>query len=153
MGITTTLVSAHYDPSRLTSDVVVLPVAHLQKDLTIYHSSAPSLLKHLQRSGITSDYIDEPESLYEQRSNDWFGPSLMIFHSVYTSNPDIFKLLLEALTSHLKNLYPSDPTPNLRVQIRLHKDDNSQTTDVQFEGDPTHFPALLKTLEKTWKEK
>lgn len=153
MEITTTPVIAHYDPSRLTSDVVALPVAHLKKDLIIYNSSAPSLLKHLQRSGITSDYIDEPESLYEQRSNDWFGPTLMILHSVYSANPDIFKLLLEAIVGHLKNLYPSDPKPNLRVQIRLHKDDNSQTTDVQFEGDPTHFPALLKTLEKTWKAK
>lgn len=153
MEITVHNISAEYNTAEINTSVVALPVLHLQHDRTTYAASTPSLLKHLTRSGITATYLSEPDSLFEQRSIDWFGPSLMILHSVYTANPDIFKVVLDAILSHTKQLYPSDSKPNLRFSIIMHEDDNSRTTDVQYEGDPTHFPELLKTLEKTWKKK
>ncbi|TFF14308.1 hypothetical protein EXW72_05180 [Pseudomonas sp. BCA14] len=133
--------------------IIALPLGHLSEDGSTYHSSAPSMVKYLNKVGIKCDYLSEPSSLFEQRGAEWFGPTLLIVSSIYNSNPGIFSDLLEAIKNHITGLYTTDSKPLIKLNIRLHKDKESQSAEVIFEGNSEDFPKLLKTLEKTWHSK
>lgn len=139
------------DPTH--DQIIVIPLDGSPNESGTYYSSAPSLLKHLNRSGVKTSYLVTPTSLFEQRGAEWFGPTLLILHSLYNANPDILNLLFDALKEHIKNLYPSDSTPKIILNISLYKDNNSQSTDIHFEGPTESFPELLKTIQDTWGSK
>ncbi|WP_223526705.1 hypothetical protein [Pseudomonas sp. BF-B-26] len=134
-------------------EITALPLDHFLGESATYHSSTPSLIKYLNRNGLKSGYLIPPSSLLEQRGAEWFGPTLLILSNLYNTNPNIFSDLIETVYSHVKNIYPTDSNPNLKFDIFLHKDKESQSTVVNFDGTSEHFPELLKTLENLWNQK
>jgi hypothetical protein len=136
-----------------SNKVFALPVANLPADDATYYSSTPSLLKALSKSNVPNDYLNKPLSLFEQRGAEWFGPTLLVLSNLYSSNPDIFKTLLDAIKNHVLSLYPSDIKPTIKFSMQLEKGLTSKSTIVSFEGTTDNFSELLKTIENTWNKK
>jgi len=151
LSVTQVPTSTKIDSNR--SNILALPLEYLSEDGATYYSSTPSLIKYLNKTGIKCDYLSEPSSLFEQRGAEWFGPTLLIASNILNSNPNIFSDLLSAISNHVKNLYPSESKPVIKLNIRLHKDHESQSAEVAYEGDSESLPELLKTLKATWNSK
>jgi len=112
-----------------------------------YSSTAISLYKALNGAEIKTGFLTNPERLLEQRGAEWFGPALLFFTSLYTSNPDIFSQSMELIKHHVQGLYPSAPEPKIRLNVNIQQSKSKKTTSISYEGSVEGLDILAEKLE------
>jgi hypothetical protein len=127
--------------------VLVLPEGGDGVRAGAYSSTAISLYKALNGADIETGFLTNPERLLEQRGAEWFGPALLFFTSIYTSNPDVFSQAMGLIKHHVQGLYPSVPDPKIRLDVHIQQSKSKKTTSISYRGGVEGLEILAEKLE------
>ncbi|HCA5034807.1 TPA: hypothetical protein MW175_000928 [Acinetobacter baumannii] len=128
--------------------VIILPERKGTHEISPYASTALSFIKTLKKENIPTEFLEMPETLLEQRGVEWIGPTLLVFSSLYNSNPDFFNLLIEIIKNHVMSIYPSHQIPEVKLNINVQKTKSKKVTNVNYEGTVEGLKVLAKKLEE-----
>ena len=73
----------------------------------MYDNTLFTINKILNQSGVNSSYLDDkPIQLLEQRSVEWFLPTLYISYSLYIENKELYEVALELIKEYILRVLP-----------------------------------------------
>ncbi|MCM7169123.1 hypothetical protein [Enterobacter quasiroggenkampii] len=132
--------------SRMGS-VYLLPLNYsTPNEITSYPSSSLSFIKIL-KAKTPAGFINEPKSLVELRSADWFGPILLITAQVYTQNPDIFQIIIDSVRETLGGVLDERNKEKVNIEIVCEKTSDSKMISVKYSGGDSGLDKLLDTVK------
>lgn len=127
--------------------VYLLPLDYSSSnEAASYPSSSLSFIKVL-RGKIPASFINEPESLVELRSADWFGPILLITAQVYTQNPDICQIIIDSFRETLCGVLDKRNKEKVNVEIVCEKTTDSKMISIKYSGHDAGLDKLLDTVK------
>lgn len=126
------------------SDLMILP--ELTKDeQNIYASSTVSFLK-FARKFININYLKEPNIVLEQRSIEWFGPTLLFTTAALAQNPELVSIALNVLSNYISDYFKGHKEPNVKLNIMVQKS-KTQCTNIMYEGPKDGLIEIEKLIE------
>lgn len=127
--------------------VYLLPLDYnTSNEAASYPSSSLSFIKVL-KAKMPASFINEPESLVELRSADWFGPILLITAQVYTQNPDICQIIIDSVRETLCGVLDKRNKEKVNIEIVCEKTSDSKMISVKYSGDEVGLDKLLDTVK------
>ena len=130
------------------TDLVIIP--ELAKNgQNIYSSEIISFHKYANNQ-IKLDYLKKPDLLLEQRSAEWFGPTLLITTAALTRNTELISIALSVISNYLTEYFKGRKEPNIKISFITQKS-KTQFTKFDYEGDKEglkEFGKLLDQLKK-----
>ena len=106
------------------------------KKETLYTESSISVLKKLKQNDVHVDFaVGSPaDSIYiENRSIEWFGPTLFFSLSLLSQNPTIVSICINVLSSYIYDIFKGkSEDPNVKCSFVL--EDNKKKRKINYEG-------------------
>ena len=156
MSIEITELNLDYEiPDDASSSIVVLPISieHTLKDqeYVVYAASATSVLKLLKSNSIPVRLaISETGKIayQENRSSDWFGPTLLFSSTLLTQNPELLDLTLNVISSYVYDIFKGKAAdPSVRCTFAYLG--TAKRKKVHYEGPVSglsEIPKIIKEL-------
>lgn len=121
-------------------NVLILPHAVDEefkgKRETLYTESSISVLKKLKQNDIHVEFaVGSPaDSIYiDNRSIDWFGPTLFFSLSLLSQNPTIVSVCINVLSSYIYDIFKGkSDNPNVRCSFVL--EDKEKKSRINYKG-------------------
>jgi len=113
-----------------------------------YHSNTISFAK-FARGQLDLRYLSEPETLLEQRSEDWFGPIMLLTDQLVRDHPLIISIICGVISNYLFALYKTKPKPEVRLTLICEKSSTSTYVQVNYKGDIEGLSALQEVVRKS----
>lgn len=127
--------------------VYLLPLNYsTSNEAASYPSSSLSFIKVL-KAKTPAGFINEPESLVELRSADWFGPILLITAQAYSQNPDIFQFIIDSVRETLFGVLDERNKEKVNIEIVCEKTSDSKMISVKYSGGDAGLDKLLDTVK------
>lgn len=127
------------------SDLMILPELTEDKQ-NIYASSTVSFFK-FARKFININYVKKPDIVLEQRSIDWFGPTLLFTTAALTQNPELVSVALNVLSNYISDYFKGQRAPNIKINIVIQKS-KTEYTNFMYEGPQDGLTEIEKVIEK-----
>ena len=130
------------------SDLMILPEL-MEDEQNIYASSTVSFFK-FARKLININYIEQPDMVLEQRSIDWFGPTLLFTTAALTQNPELVSVAINVLSNYISDYFKGHKEPNVKLNIIVQKS-KTEYTKFMYEGPKdglTEIEKVIKNLKK-----
>ncbi|WP_334135842.1 hypothetical protein [Acinetobacter schindleri] len=127
------------------SDLMILPELTEDKQ-NIYASSTVSFFK-FARKFININYVKKPDIVLEQRSIDWFGPTLLFTIAALTQNPELVSVALNVLSNYISDYFKGQRAPNIKINIVIQKS-KTEYTNFMYEGPQDGLTEIEKVIEK-----
>lgn len=127
------------------SDLMILPEI-IEDDQNIYASSTVSFFK-FARNFININFIKKPDMLLEQRSIDWFGPTLLFTTAALTQNPDLVSISINVLSNYIYDYFKGQKEPNIKLNIMIQKS-KTEYTKLNYEGTKEGLIEIEKVIAK-----
>jgi hypothetical protein len=127
------------------SDLMILPELTEDKQ-NIYASSTVSFFK-FARKFININYVKKPDIVLEQRSIDWFGPTLLFTTAALTQNPELVSVALNVLSNYISDYFKGQRAPNIKINIVIQKS-KTEYTNFMYEGPKDGLTEIEKVIEK-----
>jgi len=127
------------------TDLVIIP--ELAKNgQNIYSSEIISFHKYANNQ-IKLDYLKKPDLLLEQRSAEWFGPTLLITTAALTQNTELISIALSVISNYLTEYFKGRKEPNIKISFITQKS-KTQFTKFDYEGDKEGLKEFGKLLDQ-----
>lgn len=127
------------------TDLVIIPeLAKNGQD--IYSSEIISFHKYANNQ-IKLDYLKKPDLLLEQRSAEWFGPTLLITTAALTQNTELISIALSVISNYLTEYFKGRKEPNIKISFITQKS-KTQFTKFDYEGDKEGLKEFGKLLDQ-----
>lgn len=98
----------------------------------IYASSTVSFFK-FARNFININFIKNPDIVIEQRSIDWFGPTLLFTTAALTQNPELVSISINVLSNYISDFFKGQKEPNIKLNVMIQKS-KAEYTKINYEG-------------------
>jgi|GEM_PF-1357971 len=135
--------------SRFECDkVTILPENFYDSDDKYQYSSTTISFWKYAKSKIKIDFLTEPELLVEQRSGEWFGPTILLTSSVLTQNSEIVSIFCGVISNYLSDFFKSITTPNVKLKVLYKETKSSKITEISYEGDLAGMDKLEASILK-----
>lgn len=106
------------------------------KKETLYTESSISVLKKLKQNNIQVDFaLGTPsDSIFiENRSIDWFGPTLFFSLSLLSQNPTIVSVCINVLSAYIYDIFKGkSEDPNVKCSFVI--EDKKKKRKIKYEG-------------------
>jgi len=83
----------------------------------------------------------------EQRSIDWFGPTLLFTTAALTQNPELVSVALNVLSNYISDYFKGQRAPNIKINIVIQKS-KTEYTNFMYEGPKDGLTEIEKVIEK-----
>ena len=127
------------------SDVVIIPEL-VEDGQNIYSSDIISFHKYAN-SQVKLDYLKKPDLLLEQRSVEWFGPTLLITTAALTHNAELISITLSVISNYLTDYFKGRKEPTVKISFIKQKS-KTQFTKFDYEGDKEGLKEFEKLLDQ-----
>ena len=133
----------HFNVS--SSGLVILPISTTEDDGSIYTSTSISFYKYA-RNKVDIDYYSDPEQLLEQRSGDWFGPSLFLSQAALMVYSNLASVACSLVSSYLYDKFKGSRVPEIKMSFVCEKCNDSTRVEVRYEGGVEGLEDFAKVL-------
>lgn len=130
--------------SLLPSDFISDP------DSARYHSNALSFFKHSSEA-LSLAYLNEPTSLIEQRSGEWFAPAMLITSQFMTNHPNIVSIACNLISSYIYDIYKGIAKPKVQMTVLCEKKGTSKLIQIDYQGDVEGLSTVQAAIDAALK--
>ena len=131
------------------SKIVLLPTNFAQSPHSReYHSSTMSFFK-FARGHLDLDYASEPETLLEQRSEDWFAPVMLLSNKLITDHPLIVSVICGVISNYLFAVFKNRPKPQVSLDLICEKTASSSYVRISYKGNVEGLAELQEVVRKS----
>ena len=138
--------------------VFILPqeknIEYKQKQYVLYAETAPAVLKMLRNNGIGTDlaYGNTEEIIYrENRSIDWFAPTLLFMGTAITQNPELVSITLNVISSYLYDIFKGKKEdPNVHCKFAV-KTEGKKVKSIKYEGAVSGLKDVASIIQELTK--
>ncbi|OCL81612.1 hypothetical protein AAW30_01828 [Arcobacter porcinus] len=138
------------------AQILLLPKNHeLEEEYYLYDNTLHTINKILNQAGINSSYLnDKPIRFIEQRSVEWFIPTLYISYSIYIENKELYEAALELIKEYiLKSLpYTRREESTVKMEVIVEKSKNKITKSIKYNGPVEGLSNIKDSIEKICNE-
>ncbi|MCT7493996.1 hypothetical protein ABE179_08980 [Aliarcobacter skirrowii] len=136
--------------------ILLLPKNYESEDeYYLYDNTLFTINKILNQSGVNSSYLDDkPIQLLEQRSVEWFLPTLYISYSLYIENKELYEVALELIKEYiLKSLpFTRREESSVKLKVIVEKSKNKTTKSIEYNGPVEGLSNIKDSIEKICNE-
>ena len=136
--------------------ILLLPKNYESEDeYYLYDNTLFTINKILNQSGVNSSYLDDkPIQLLEQRSIEWFLPTLYISYSLYIENKELYEVALELIKEYiLKSLpFTRREESSVKLKVIVEKSKNKITKRIEYNGPVEGLSNIKDSIEKICNE-
>ncbi|MFW1918907.1 hypothetical protein [Acinetobacter baumannii] len=118
----------------------------IEDEQSIYSSSSISFYKYAINQ-VNIKYIKKPDIILEQRSIDWFGPTLLITTTALTQNPELISITLNIISNYISDFFKGSKEPNIKFTV-LIQESKTQFKKIDYEGDKEGLKEVGKLINK-----
>ncbi|WP_171262694.1 hypothetical protein [Acinetobacter sp. ANC 4470] len=121
----------------------------IEDEQNIYSSSSISFYKYAKNQ-VNLNYIKKPDIVLEQRSIDWFGPTLLITTTALTQNPELISITLNVISNYITDFLKGRNEPNIKFSL-LIQESRTRFKKLDYEGNKEglkEVDKLIKQLKK-----
>ena len=148
MGIEISEIAGGGLPKR-GSKVMLLPTNFAQLPQSReYHSNTISFVK-FARGQLDLDYAFEPETLLEQRSEDWFAPALLLSNQLIADHPLIVSVICGVISNYLFAVFKNRPKPQVSLDLICERTASSTYVRISYKGDVEGLTQLQEVVRKS----
>lgn len=137
------------EPNNLGSskkNLTIMPCSIFDGDVHVYSSTVLSFWKYARKK-LDVELFSEPHSLFEQRSNEWFGPTVLFTSSMLTENSELVSIYCNVLSSYLYDFFKgSNQKTSVKLKVIYKEKKSSKTTEISFEGDASGIGFLEESI-------
>ena len=126
------------------SDLMILPEL-TEDEQNIYASSTVSFFK-FARKFINIQYVKQPNIILEQRSIEWFGPTLLFRTAALVQNPELVSIALNVLSNYISDYFKGHKEPNVKLNIVVQKSE-IEYTNFMYEGPKDGLKEIEKVIK------
>lgn len=126
-------------------DLMIVPEL-IEDEQSIYSSSSISFYKYAKNQ-IHLSYIRKPDIVLEQRSIDWFGPTLLITTSALTQNPELISITLNVISNYITDFFKGRNEPNIKISLLIQQS-KTQFKKLDYEGDREGLKEVEKLIRQ-----
>lgn len=127
-------------------DLMIIPDS-TENEQNIYSSDTISFHKYANNQKIHLNYITKPNLLLEQRSAEWFGPTILVTTAALTQNPELISITLSVLANYLTDYFKGRKEPKIKISFITQKS-KTQFTKLDYEGDKEGLKEFEKLLKQ-----
>jgi hypothetical protein len=127
------------------SNLMILPEI-IEDGQNIYASSTVSFFK-FARNYINLNFIKKPDIVIEQRSIEWFGPTLLFTTAALTQNPELVSISINVLSNYISDLFKGQKDPNIKLNFMIQKSEG-EYTKLNYEGPKEGLIEIEKLIAK-----
>ncbi|WP_163120952.1 hypothetical protein [Acinetobacter portensis] len=126
------------------SDLMILPEL-IEDEQNIYVASTVSFYKFAKKF-ININYVKEPNIVLEQRSIEWFGPTLLFTTAALAQNPELVSIALNVLSNYISDYFKGHKEPNVKLNIIVQKS-KTEYSNFMYEGPKDGLIEIEKVIE------
>ena len=132
--------------------ITIMPYTVGAGDEGCYSSTALSFWKEARKQ-VDINLFSEPQSLVEQRSSEWFGPTVLFTSAMFTGNSELVSVYCSVLYNSLYDFFKGHrPDPVVKLKVLYTETESSKTTEISYEGDVEGIKSLENTLNELVKK-
>lgn len=120
----------------------------IENEQSIYSSSSISFYKYAKNQ-VNLNYIRKPDIVLEQRSIDWFGPTLLITTTALTQNPELVSITLNVISNYITDFFKGSQEPDIKVSLLIQQS-KTKFKKLDYEGNKDglkEIETLIKQLK------
>jgi hypothetical protein len=126
--------------------VTIMPYSIEKKDENLYSSTVLSFWKYA-RKDVNIELFSEPQSLVEQRSSEWFGPTVLFTSSMLAGNNELVSIYCNIVSNYLYDFFKGNSeNPSIKLKVLYKETKSSRTTEISYEGDISGIKELEKSI-------
>ncbi|MEJ6473782.1 hypothetical protein [Pseudoalteromonas piscicida] len=127
--------------------VVILPFGESSDDLHRYSSTTISFWKYAKNK-IDIEFYSEPKELIEQRSGEWFGPTLLISATLLANNSAFTSILLNVISNYLYDYLKTNSSESeVKFKLNVTETKAKRTIELSYEGSNEGVKAIEGTIQ------
>jgi hypothetical protein len=100
-----------------STGLVVLPTNWADSENQPHYSSTSLSFYKYAKSNAPIEFLSEPDALIEQRSGDWFAPTLLITQALIAEHPLIVNIISGLFTNYLSDFFKGQVKPKANVDF------------------------------------
>lgn len=132
--------------------IMVMPINYSIDNLNKYSSTTISFWKYA-RNKIEIELFSEPKMLVEQRSGEWFGPTILLSSSILTGNNELISVLCGVISNYLTDFFKGNAKePKIKLKVLYTETDTTKTTEISYEGDIEGIDKLEQSIKEVVKK-
>lgn len=131
-------------------DIVLLPRSIKNEENNIYNSTTSAVLKLLNQNGLKTDLYNKNELKFqENRSFEWFGPTLFVTAMAISQNPNLVSIALGIISNYLTDVLKGSSGEN-KISLTIIRENPDKTkTKIKYSGDKDGLKELAKIVKST----
>ncbi|WP_145600557.1 hypothetical protein [Yersinia frederiksenii] len=130
------------------NSLIIIPERYcLGSDEGMYSSTSISFMKDIGQK-IPVEFLVDPKSLLEQRSFEWFGPTLYIATKLITEYPDIIDLVVDAIANCAKRMTVRSDSAVLKFNVICEVKNDEKKVELNYEGSLEGLKELKEILKE-----
>lgn len=115
-----------------------------------YHSNSLSFFKH-SGAALNLSFLNEPTTLLEQRSGEWFAPAMFITSQFMASYPNVVSIACNLVSSYIYDIFKGTSKPKMRMTVLCEKKGTSKILKIDYSGDVEGLSSVQAAIEKALK--
>lgn len=130
-----------------SENVIILPYNYESDKDYEYSSTALSFYKYAKEK-LDIGFFTEPELLVEQRSGDWFGPTLLISTAAILQNPELISILCGVVANYITDFFKNTKKPEIELKIVCEETKLLRRTEITYKGNVKGLDMLESSIKK-----
>ncbi|MFK4048563.1 hypothetical protein [Acinetobacter venetianus] len=118
----------------------------IENEQTIYSSSSISFYKYAKNQ-VNLNYIRKPDIILEQRSIDWFGPTLLITTAALTQNPELVSITLNVISNYITDFFKGRQEPDIKISLLIQQS-TTKFKKLDYEGNKDGLKEIEKLIKQ-----
>ncbi|WPO68204.1 hypothetical protein SDC64_04545 [Acinetobacter haemolyticus] len=118
----------------------------IENEQSIYSSSSISFYKYAKNQ-VNLNYIRKPDIVLEQRSIDWFGPTLLITTTALTQNPELVSITLNVISNYITDFFKGSQEPDIKVSLLIQQS-KTKFKKLDYEGNKDGLKEIEKLIKQ-----
>jgi hypothetical protein len=110
-----------------------------------FHSNTISFVK-FAKDKLKLEYLTEPETLLEQRSSDWFAPTMLLTNQLITDHPLIVSTICGVISNYLYALFKGRDAPEVHLTLVCERRKGSSHVRIDYKGDVEGLSKLPEVV-------
>lgn len=112
-----------------------------------YSPNAIAIKKIAKLAGIEIETFSTIETVYEKRSNEWFGPVILITSGMYSQNPELISISCGLIANYLTTIFKGKEMPEASLTYLYSKDGKKEVTEISYRGPADKISEIVDAVK------
>ncbi len=85
--------------------------------------------------------------MFQQRSIDWFGPTLLITTAALTQNPELVSITLNVISNYITDFFKGRQEPDIKISLLIQQS-TTKFKKLDYEGNKDGLKEIEKLIKQ-----